>query len=219
MTIDNLAVPGAGNTHIKNSVILHLEKTKPDRDTTLIIIMWSGPERIDWITDRDRSQFKNVYPFEYRYDKNNELVLGGNWWANTSRDHVNSTVREYSKYQNNSSLALSTWLQIQDLNNYLTVNEYNYYFTSWFDYQDPVDSRNRWIDLDSELNQIGLGIDRSQWLAQGIDRSLGRWGQNHPEFLTEDNLHIGWSGHEAWLQEILIPELTEKNVLYDNTAR
>ena len=55
MTINNLAIPGAGNTHIKNSVILHLEKNKPNPADTLVLVMWSGPERIDWITEIGRA--------------------------------------------------------------------------------------------------------------------------------------------------------------------
>jgi hypothetical protein len=217
MTINNLAIPGAGNTHIKNSVILHLEKTRPDPKTTLIMVMWTGPERVDWITDQRASNFKNIYPFEYSYTEHNELTLGGSWWANTKTDHLNEIIRNYSKYQSNSSLSLSNWLQIQDLKNYLKLHNYNYCFTSWFNYSDPVDNKNRWIEFDAELDKLGLSIDKTQWLANHITDSLGRWTANRPEYLLEDKLHAGWQGHEAWLRSVLVPELIEKNILNEST--
>lgn len=213
MTIDNLAIPGAGNTHIKNSTILHLEKTQSSPDDTLILIMWSGPERIDWITDRQQSNFKSMYPFEYFYTPENELTLGGSWWSNDAKTHLTQTIVEYSKYQSNSSLALNSWLQIQDLENYLKLHNYNYYFMSWFNYSDPVDFKNRWIEFAAELTNLGLTLDKTRWINSDVENSLGRWAQNHPEFLIADKFHMGWQGHEQWLRKILVPELINKNIL------
>jgi hypothetical protein len=212
-TIDNLALPAAGNTHIKNSTILHLEQTRPCVDDTIVLIMWSGPEKIDWITDKNLSNFKNSYPFNYTYIQNNESVLGRNWWLNKKNCHVDDTINEYSKYQSNSSLSLNSWIQIQDLENYLKIKGYQYYFMSWFNYNDPVDNVNRWIDFDLELQKMNLLLDKNNWLANNnIQDSLGRWAQNHPEFLI-DKIHMDWPGHESWLKEVLIPELIDKNIL------
>lgn len=218
MTIDNLAIPGAGNTHIKNSVIVHLEKNKPDTNKTLVMVMWSAPERIDWITDKNSSKFREKYPYSYDYTQNNELTLGGNWWANKAESHLIQTLIEYSKYQSASSLALNSWIQIQDLENYLKVNNYEYYFLSWFNFDDPIYDGNRWINFDQELTQLGLSLSKQQWLATGIDKSLGQWAANRPEYLWDDKLHVLWQGHEAWLAEVLIPELITKNVLYERTS-
>jgi len=219
MSVDNLAIPGAGNTHIKNSIVLHLEKNRPDPESTLVLVMWSGPERIDWITDQTSSQFARLYPFSYNYSKHNELTLGGNWWSSDPKDHLRRTLIEYSKYQSNSSLALNSWIQIQDLENYLIVNGYDYYFMSWFNYGDPVCNQNRWIEFNSELDSMGLKLNTARWLVRDIESSLGHWTKDRPEYLLEDGLHAGWSGHEAWLQEVLIPELIEKNILNEYTSR
>lgn len=217
MSIDNLAIPGAGNTHVKNSTILHLEQNNLDPNTTLVLIMWSGPERIDWITDKNYSKFKDQYSFEYTYCNNNELVVGGNWWSNLDKEtstqtHLTKTLINYSKYQSASSLALNSWLQIQDLENYLKIHGYRYYFMSWFDYDDPIDNQNRWIALHQELKKLNLKIDQSQWLP--LNQSLGSWAQVHPDLLC-DSIHVGWQGHELWLKEVLIPVLLEKKVLYE----
>lgn len=218
MHITNLAVPGAGNAHIKNSIILHLEQTQPAVDDTLVLVMWSGPERIDWITDEQLSRFKDQYPFTHNYAAGNELVVGGGWWANKPKTNLDQVLINYSKYQSDSSLALQSWLYIQDLENYLKIKGYNYYFLSWFDYSESVDMRNRWIKFDYELNQMNLTLDKTNWIASTADRSLGEWAVNHPEYLAEDQFHMRWQGHEVWLKEVLIPELIKKNVLNENTA-
>lgn len=213
MNITNLAVPGAGNAHIKNSIILHLEKHKPPTDSTLVIVIWSGPERIDWITDKHSSNFSNQHPFSYQYTDTNELVLSGSWWAKKIKTHLNKTLVDYSKYQSNSSLALQSWIYMQDLENYLKAHNYQYYFTSWFGYNGPVDQTNRWIDYDYELQKLGLERNQTHWLINQPENCLGNWSLVHPEFLWDDNFHVTWQGHEAWLTEILIPELIKKNVL------
>jgi len=219
MSIENLAIPGAGNAHIKNSTILHLEKTRPDPETTLIMIMWSGPERIDWITDRNSSKFYTQYPFSYNYTSQNELTLGGSWWVNKIKTHLDDVIVNYSKYQSNSSLALTSWLLIQDLENYLKVNGYTYYFMSWFDYNDPVDNKNRWIEFDNELIKLGLKRDLHHWLLTETELSLGRWTATRPEYLMEDGIHAVFQGHEAWLQAVIVPKLIEKNVLNEDTTQ
>lgn len=43
----NLARDGAGNEHIARSVILYLEQHRPDPAHTLVLVMWSGVDRLD----------------------------------------------------------------------------------------------------------------------------------------------------------------------------
>jgi hypothetical protein len=210
MNVINLAIPGAGNEHIKNSILLYLQTHEVDIESTLIIAMWSGPERIDWITDANNSNFADQYPFSYHYTDCNELVLGGSWWSNRPTTSLTRTLVDYSKYQSNSSLALQSWINIQDLDNYLKIHGYHYYFTSWFGYDSAVDQSNRWIEFDTELKKLGLKRNLEQWIVDHSDRCLGNWIHARPEYLMDDKLHPTWQGHEAWLKEILIPELIQR---------
>ena len=213
MNIVNLAIPGAGNAHIKNSILLYLETHKMDIESTLIITMWSGPERIDWITDIDNSNFAKQYPFSYQYTDHNELVVGGSYWGTTQTTNISRAIIEYSKYQSDSSLALQSWINMQDLNNYLKIHGYHYYFTSWFGYSSPVDYSNRWIEFDTELKKLGLKRNPARWIVDH-DQCLGNWTSTRPEYLLDDNLHPTWQGHEAWLSEILIPKLVQQNCIH-----
>ena len=214
MNITNLATPGAGNTHIKNSVILWLEQHNPKPEDLLILIMWGGVERIDWITSKDKSRFKDQYPFSYDYTNECELTLGGAWWAKDPRPtHLTRTLREYSKYQCSQSLGLSSWLAMNDLTNYLDRHGYTYYYTAWQDLWQDGDLTNQWINYGDELEKMNLVLPTTNWLFTEPEKFLGNFAKKHNKLL-KDNLHPSREGYEHWATEILIPELIEKNVIW-----
>lgn len=213
MSISNLAIPGAGNTHIKNSVILWLEQHKPDPKDVLILVMWSGIERVDWITSQVDSDFKNSYPFTYNYTPDTELVLGGNWWAKFfNPTPVQQSLISYTKFQNNTSLVLNSWLAMTQLTDYLKLRGYTFYYTAWQNLWSPGDQTNQWIDYGVELDRLGLSLDPAPWLFWEHDKYLGTWARDHA-VLTEDNLHPTHQGHEDWANAVLIPELLKRNLL------
>jgi hypothetical protein len=213
MSITNLAIPGAGNTHIKNSIILWLEQNKPNPDDLLILIMWSGVERIDWITGKDQSKFSDQYPFSYDYTNECELTLGGSWWANTPKTHLTKILKEYSKYQCNQSLSLSSWLAMTDLTNYLNQHGYTYYYTAYQNLWHDGYKSNQWINYGNELEKMNLILPMTKWLFTEPDKFLGNFTKTHGK-LWDDGFHPSREGHEHWATEILVPALIEKNVIW-----
>jgi hypothetical protein len=205
MDIVNLAIPGAGNTHIANSIMLYIEQHQLDPAETLVMAMWSGVARIDWITDQSLSKFENSYPFAYNYDAHNELVLGGSWWQPKRRSHVEQTLVEYSKYQSTHSFALHSWLAMNNLSNYLKSHGFEHYYTAIIDNEH---NEELWVDYEQELTKLNLKLDKSNW----ISPCIGNYCQEH-NMLQDDNFHPTMQGHESWTQNILMPYLTEKNVL------
>jgi len=205
MNIVNLAVPGAGNTHIANSIMLYIEQHKLDPAETLVIAMWTGTARIDWITDQSLSKFKDMYPFTYNYDQHNELVLGGSWWHTKRRSHVEDTLVEYSKYQSAHSFALHSWLAMNNLSNYLKSHGFEYYYTS---IADTANNEELWIDYEQELTELNLTLDKANW----VTPCIGRYCQER-NLLQEDNFHPSMQGHEAWTRTVLMPYLNERDVL------
>ena len=205
MDIINLSIPDAGNTHISNSIMLYIEKHDLDPAETLVMAMWSGVARIDWITDQSLSKFKNSYPFTYNYDPQCELVLGGSWWQPRRRSHVEATLVEYSKYQSTHSFALHSWLAMNNLSNYLKLHGFEYYYTSIFD---TANDEELWIDYEQALSEINLKLDKSNC----ITPCIGDYCQER-NLLQDDNFHPSMQGHESWTRTILIPYLIEKNVL------
>ena len=218
LDIYNLGIPGAGNTHIKNSIILWIEKNQPDPADLLIIVMWSGIERVDWITGPELSNFKNSYPFTYNYSESTELVLGGNWWADDpNRSIVVKTLIDYTKFQNEQSLAMTSWLAMTQLTDYLKQRGYTFYYTAWQNLWSPGDGANQWTDYGVELEKLGLALDIAPWLFFDHSKYLGTWVRKH-NYLMEDNLHPTRIGHEVWCRTVLIPELIKQNALHESST-
>lgn len=215
MNTVNLAIPGAGNSHIANSVLLYLEKEKPSPADTLVLIMWSGVERIDWITDKAQSNFGDQYSYEYFYDDYTELTVGGAWWSQSPTTHLKKTLVEYSKYQSDQSLALASWLEIKKLETYLGCKGYTFYFTSFLDIFNEGDGTNTWIRFDKELEKLNLTLDKSVWLPMKSSEYLGNYIKEHNMVQDFDRFHPTMAGNESWLNTILIPKLLEQGVLTD----
>jgi hypothetical protein len=181
----------------------------------LVIAMWSGINRIDWITDSKNSNFANEYSFKYQYDDYNELVVGGAWWNAKNPTPLIKTLIEYSKYQSTYSLTLHSWLSMQNLSNYLKVNKYIYCYTSFLKYKKHSFPSPHFADFDAELAKLNLSLDKEQWLPLSDDDHYGDWARKH-KYLEDDYFHPKFpEATEGWLKEILIPELIKKNILYE----
>ena len=214
MEIHNLAIPGAGNEHISKSAMLYLEKNKLPAEDTLVIIMWSGINRIDWITDASLSNFSTEYSFSYQYDDYNELTLGGAWWNAKRPTPLIKTLIEYSKYQSIHSLTLQSWLAMQNLTNYLKVNKFTHYHTSFLSYQRIVLAED-YVDFDKELTKLNLSLDKKHWLPMAAEDHYGDWSRQR-KYLQPDGFHPRFpEATEGWLKEILIPQLINKDILYE----
>jgi hypothetical protein len=216
MVVHNLAMPGAGNDHISKSIILYMERNSFDPADTLVLVMWSGVGRIDWIADRSKSNFGDEYPFTYNYDDNNELVLGGNWWNKKNPSPLIKTLINYSKYQSDSTFALHTWLAMQNLSNYLKVNNFEYYYTSFLNYNNTkIKGDALTVNFFKELENLNLSIDYNHWLDFQDEEYYGDWSRIH-NFLDDDGFHPRYpKATEGWTKEILIPKLIKLGILYN----
>lgn len=206
MTVHNLAIPGAGNDHIARSIILYLEHTQLPPEETLVLVMWSGVGRIDWITDKKLSQFGQQYQFDYYYDEYNELSLGGNWWNADNPTHLTKTIIEYSKYQSDQSLTLATWLNMENCANYLKVHNYDYYYTSFVNYKfNNIKGDALLVPFFGALEQIGLKLDQSHWLDLADTDYWGDWARKNDLIDPNDDFHPAGNSVERWPKEVLIP--------------
>jgi hypothetical protein len=208
MNITNLAVNGAGNQHIANSIILYLEKNKPSPDDTLIMVMWSGLERVDWITDRSVTKDSDFTNHTYHYDEFNELTI-----KRIKHSHIASTFSNFLKYQSQQSLTLASWLAMMSLTTYLKNNNYKFYYTSYYDIFDTARG-----DYENILATLDLTLDKTDWINLISNEYLGN-------FVIEKNLtaHDGWHptiiGQEVWTEEILVPKLINIGLISESTPQ
>lgn len=211
LKIHNLAVPGAGNDHVAHSLILYLEKANLDPAETLVLPMWTGPARIDWITDRASSKFGSQYQFDYHYDEHNELTLGGHWWLHHRPTHLIKTLQEYSKYQSTSSFALKTWLAMQSVQNYLLAKHYTFYFTSFFS-PNSLSLIDKPINIVEELERIKLSLDMNHWLPMANEDYYGNWC-NRMNMVDTDGYHPANNANLEWPQQVLVPCLKQLGII------
>lgn len=217
MQVKNLAIPGAGNDHICRSMIVYLEKNKPDPADTLVMVMWSGIGRFDWITDASLSEFKNHYPFSYQYDKHNELVLAGNWWNLPKNTELHQALIAYSKYQSDFSFTLASWLAMKNLSNYLEMHGYRYYYTSFVDYErNNVKGDGLMVSYYDTLDKLGLELDKSKWIDIPGEDCYGEWALRHQAVDPSDGFHPKYpEANEGWTREILIPYFINQGIVKD----
>jgi len=205
MSISNLAVCGAGNQHIANSIILHLEKNRPDPANTLVLPMWSGVARVDWITDRSMLKDNRDWRYQYRYDQYNDLTTN----MQTADSRLKSAFEQQGVYQGQESQALNTWLAITALTNYLEQHGYTYYYTA---YQDIFSSKRD--NLSAMLFKIDLKLDSDKWITTQHEEFFGEFAEAR-KLVNSDGWHPSTEGHELWVNEILEPKLINKGIIHD----
>jgi len=217
MQVHNLAIPGAGNSHISKSLVLFLEKNNFKPEETLVMAMWTSPSRIDWITGKELSNFDKCYPFIYDYDEFNELVLGGNWWNMQSPKPVQKALIEYSKFQTEQSLTLNSWLAMNQLSSYLEVKNYTYFYTSYISYEYKFSTNEPVLfDYISELKKIDLNLDTAKWLKLSSENYYGDWAKSRDFCDASDQFHPKYpEANEGWTRQIVIPYLKDIGIIYE----
>lgn len=205
MEIVNLANSGAGNGHIANSLIMYLSRVKPDVDSTLIMTMWSGIDRTDWIV----KQCKSIQHFNYKflYDNYTEhYLVGAPQWG--SKEFKN-----YFNLQSDKSFSVQSWLHFEALTNFLKFQKYTYRYTTFNDILYGNGMSN--INFLKQITELDLSMDLTNWILTKEIDSLGEFAIYHNELIPNDG-HPTLNAHERWTREKLIPTLLQQKILYDS---
>jgi hypothetical protein len=207
MDIVNLGVDAAGNRHVANSIMLYLERNRPDPKTTLIMPMWTSVTRTDFITDR-KSHVINPRPVkEFYYDEFTQLYSICEY---KEKHYYGPWAGEYKHMQSAKSLCMQSWIEINNLTNYLTHNQYTF---KYLEFMDILHGRGILeTNFLNELKTLNLTLDLSNWLLISDKEPLGEFALYHDQ-VCEDGVHPALQAHESWTREKLIPELLRENIL------
>lgn len=193
------SMPGVGNYHIANSLIWSLELEPMDTRDSLVIVMWSGNDRDDYITP---SSNINHYPFEYRYTADVMSAMAGA--ANTrARGNTKRSAREFFAVKTPESKAVENYLYIAQTWNYLQNQGYR---TVFLNYLDPaIPSRTSHFDIRPYLPaRLQKNLDHMMSDIQDpYSFSIRR------DLLWDDDLHPSPDGHLSWTREVLVPQLKQ----------
>lgn len=186
--------PGAGNRHIHDSVMWQIEKLPElDFSKALVIIMWSGYDRDDFIVSAEAVDRNS--PDCYDYDKDVGLGMTG---GILGESNLLFSIDVIKKIKNNKTRSIENYLFITSLYHYLhdlgvdfimtefhTPGTYFYDYCNFdpCDYLDPVRA-SKFRSMVRELNP-NLG-----------DFAVSRLDTHH---------HPRSNTHQNWTNKILMP--------------
>jgi len=190
------SMPGAGNQHIANSLQWAIEIDQPDPADSLVIVMWSGNDRDDYICPIENDN--NNYPFTFNYSNK---VVSGITGGLLGRGNTLKGLVDLGKTKSLESRAIENYLYIIGLCNYLTVNKYKFVFLDYIDRSLP--SRTKDFDIQEYLpNAAKIKFDN---IITKISNPY-EWAIKN-NLLTSDDFHPSPDGHLSWTKQILLPYL------------
>ena len=188
------SMPGAGNNHIANSLQWCIENDCPDPKNSLVVVMWSGNDRDDYVMPS--SNDNKTYPFHFNYSKD---VVSGITGGSAKWNEGN--LKEYSVPKSKESRAIENYLLINSMYHYLKSKGFTFVFLNFL--HGP--SRTNNFDLTTYLptNPKRTFIEMFTRITD-----LHEWAIRNG-FLDTDDLHPTVDGHLDWTRKVLHPYLVD----------
>jgi hypothetical protein len=191
------SLPGAGNSHISNSLIWGLEIDQPDPDNSLIAVMWSGNDRDDYICPASNIR---RFPYQFNYTDNvRSGITGGN--SVSSIGNTLSNFKEFSMTKTLESRAIENYLHIAKTYQYLKAHGYKFIFLNFCNASIP--SRSQHFDIHPYLPKSAQHT-LNKMFAPTID--LHHYALKN-DLLSQDDFHPNPDGQLGWTKQMLIPYL------------
>ena len=189
------AMPGAGNAHIANSLQWALELDQITPAESLVIVMWSGNDRDDYLCPESNI---NGYLDHFQYDPQVYSAITG---GQHSPGNTVEKFKEFTLTKSAKSRAIENYLYISGLWHYLTSNHYKFVF---------LDYINR--SLPSRTADFDIGPFLPEQARTKLNSMVAKistpyeWALKH-DLLMEDDFHPSPAGHLGWTKNVLIPYL------------
>lgn len=196
------SMPGAGNQHIVNSIIYSIEKYDIEPSKTLVIILWSGNDRDDYIIDQ---KYLNEYPFVYAYEPGVCCgITGGEQISNIGNTKLDA-ILDLKSSKSHLSRSVENYIRVAGLHAYLTAKRFDFFFMEFRDFSLP--SRDLNFDLRSNLDQ-NL-ITKLNRLMSVPDKNFHKYCL-YNDLMEEDDFHPSSDGHLSYTRSVLLPWLANK---------
>jgi hypothetical protein len=193
------SMPGAGNYHIASSLTWALEINQPDPDDSLVLIMWSGNDRDDYLTPVSNL---NGYPFEFKYsDDVASAITGG-----AHPDNMGNTLRspkDFVSIKTPECKAIENYLYILNTWSYLKNAGYKFLFMDFTTADFPIRSNHFAIEKYLPAKIKKHLRDMKTELIDPYQFSLKN------DLLCIDDFHPNPTGHLAWTRQQLLPKLIQ----------
>jgi hypothetical protein len=196
--IDN-SLPGAGNYHINTSMQWCLESGKYSSQDSLVIVMWSGNDRDDFIIDS--SNILKEYGHNYKFNNNVSTAISGGMFEHAVSNTIKPFRENIINLKSAESRAVENYLYVSSLYNYLSNCKYRFVFLNYLDHSVP--SRTRDMDIKKYLSN-DLKKRYESWFAP-VD-NIYAWCLKR-DLLSPDDFHPTHRGALSWTDNCLIPYL------------
>jgi len=192
------SLSGAGNQHISNSLLWALNIDQPDPKNSLIVVMWSGCDRDDYVCPE--SNISSDTHVKFSYSKNvMSAITGGS--RRESRGNTVAAFKEFSMTKTNESRAIENYLYIFNTWHCLKSLNYKFVFLNFLDGNLP--SRTKHFDIKPYLpSKIQKNLD--SMMTNITDPYT--WALKN-DLLDSDDFHPNPDGHLSWTRQMLIPYL------------
>jgi hypothetical protein len=194
------SLPGAGNHHISTSLIWGLENQRPDPKESLVIVMWSGCDRDDYLCPKTNDA--NNYPFEFCYSANVISGITGGSHKESGGNTING-LKELALTKTPESRAIENYLYLCNTWHYLSNQQYRFVFLNFLDANLP--SRIQHFDINPYLPVKAQENLKSMMLNITDPYS---WALKN-DLLGSDDYHPSPDGHLTWTRQILLPKLQQ----------
>ena len=188
------SLPGAGNNHIANSLQWCLETDPIDPADSLVVVMWSGNDRDDYVMPVSNDT-KN-YPFHFNYSKDvvSGITAGSAKWNK-------GNLKEYCVPKSKESRAIENYLLVNHMYHYLESKGFKFIFLNFL--KGP--SRTLHFDITPYLPK---NIQQT-YKRMFIDLTdLHEWAIRH-DLQNTDGFHPTVHGHLDWTRKVLHPYLVD----------
>lgn len=204
--IRNLAEPGAGNYYIANGVVRYLLEN-PDFD--MVLIMWSGVSRIDFLTDLTNPEWHRMFD-DFGFYRRVESCPGqlgyifsggalGPWAMNPDMSRL---FKGLYKVSNNVSLAHTNLIEIVKCQEFLKAKRIPYRFMSYVNYWNHSEHCSPNGDFGvlkyPELKPLIKNIDWSQWIFRNDNKDCLYEMAKEANDYHGDHFHPGVTTHAQW---------------------
>jgi hypothetical protein len=215
----NLAVAGAGNKHIADSLILYLEQNNLDINEVLIGAMWSGISRTEWMISFSDQRYSKYHRYNYtnkvsRVESNQILNDHGLSRAMVHHDPDLAMI-EIAYSRGDQARHLQGLLSMIYLNSYLNSQGYTFFQTHFFGPDgDKTQSGelhgSRYTDT---YNDFKIARPSTGVLNFSPDQFLGNWAVKQKLIWAPNDYHPTVPGHKLWTETVLIPQLIQQKLL------
>jgi hypothetical protein len=196
------SMPGAGNQHIVNSIIYSIEKHDIDPSDTLVMILWSGNDRDDYVIDQKQL---NGYPYVYAYEPGVCCgITGGEDLSNVGNTKLDAILQLKSS-KSQVARSVENYIRVAGLHAYLVAKGFTFFFMEFRDFLLP----GRDLNFDPRLH-----LD--QTLGTKFDQMISKPDHNfhkyclYNDLMSEDDFHPSPDGHLSYSRSVLLPWIANK---------